>query len=273
MDHIDEFQSPNFHGVAQKCFLLLILVAVAVLMANRRALRMSESLTVLFALYAGLYASRNIPVSSILLVMVTGPLLPSAGIAREFSQRMVVIELRLKGHLWAILALAGTLAIAVNGGRAGSGVWMDAHFDPKRMPVEAVKFLEQHEVPGTRPGIPATILSPDSWGGYLIYRLYPRTRVVVDDRHDLYGEEFFRAYLKMIHVERGWEDFLRTHDASCILLPRDGALANRLAVTEGWKQIYGDDVAVAFVRDRGNPSGVNPYRVNPSQVNPSQVNP
>ncbi len=252
MDHIEEFQSPNFHGIAQRCFLVLLLISVAVLAIRGRELRMSEGLTVLFALYAGLYASRNIPVSSILLAMVVGPLAPAAGIVRGFSERMSPIEMRLKGHGWPILALAVTFTIAANGGRAGSSVWMDAHFDPRRMPVEAVNYLEEHKFSGP-------ILSPDSWGGYLIYRLYPQSKlypqpnVVVDDRHDLYGEEFFKSYLKLVHVERGWEEFLRTHQASCILLPRDAALASMLAETKGWKKIYADDVAIAFVRDPVNP--------------------
>jgi hypothetical protein len=77
--------------------------------------------------------------------------------------------------------------------------------------------------------------------------------VVVDDRHDLYGEEFFKSYLKMMHVERGWDELLRTHPISCMLLPRDGALANTLSVTKGWKQIYADQVAIAFVRDPVHP--------------------
>jgi hypothetical protein len=246
MDHIDEFQSPNFHGVAQKCFLMLLLITIAVLAARGRELRMSQGLTVLFAVYAGLYASRNIPISSILLVLVVGPLVPAAGFARGFSKRMAAIELGLRGHVWPILAIAVTLSIAANGGRVGSSVWMDAHFDPSRMPVQAVNYLERHEVNGP-------VLSPDYWGGYLIYRIYPQARVVVDDRHDLYGEDFFKSYLKMVHVERGWEEFLRTHPTSCVLLPRDAALANVLVITKGWKPIYADDVAIAFVRDPVNP--------------------
>jgi hypothetical protein len=245
MDHIEEFQSPNFHGLAQKCFLALLLLAVAVLALRGRELRMSEGLTVLFAVYAGLYASRNIPVSSILLVMVVGPIVPTAGLARGFSQRMAAVEVGLRAHLWPIFVIVVTLAIAANGGRAGSSLLMDAHFDPKRMPVEAVNDLEKNEVKGP-------VLTPDYWGGYLIYRLYPKWRVVVDDRHDLYGEEFFKSYLRMVRLERGWEEFLRTHPASCVLLPRDAALANILVITKGWKQIYADDVAIAFVRDPGS---------------------
>jgi hypothetical protein len=242
MDHIDEFQSPNFHGVAQKCFLALLLITVAVLAVRGRELRMSQGLTVLFAVYAGLYASRNIPVSSVLLVMVVGPLVPAPEFIRRFSQRMSAVEVGLRGHLWPILAIVVTLVIAANGGRAGSKLVMDAHFDPRRMPVEAVNYLEKHDVQGP-------VMGPDYWGGYLIYRLYPRTRVVVDDRHDLYGEEFFKSYLKMVHGERGWEEFLETHETSCVLLPRDAALANLLVATRGWKSVYADDVAILFVRD------------------------
>ena len=51
MDHIDEFQSPNFHGVAQKCFLLLLLITLAVLARRGRELPMSAVLTSLFAVY------------------------------------------------------------------------------------------------------------------------------------------------------------------------------------------------------------------------------
>ena len=245
MDHIDEFQSPNFHGVAQKCFLALLLITVAVLVVRGRELRMSAGLTVLFAIYAGLFASRNIPVSSILLVMVVGPLLPIS-VDTGFSRRMAAIEVGLRGHVWPILAMAVSLAIAANGGRVGSSVWMDAHFDPQRMPVDAVNYLEKHNLPGP-------VLSPDYWGGYLIYRLSPKSRVVVDDRHDLYGEAFFKSYLKLVHVEPGWNDFLREHGSSCLLLPKQAPLTNRLTESGGWKAIFVDDVAVVFVRNSGHP--------------------
>ena len=101
--------------------------------------------------------------------------------------------------------------------------------------------MEKQEVQGP-------LLGPDSWGGYLIYRLYPRVRVVVDDRHDFYGEEFLKSYLKMLHVEAAWVDFLQQHEAPCVIVPKDSALANILAETQGWRAIYADDVSVVLVR-------------------------
>ncbi|PYX50519.1 MAG: hypothetical protein DMG79_05660, partial [Acidobacteria bacterium] len=142
MDHIDEFQSPNFHGVAQKCFLLLLLITLAVLARRGRELPMSAVLTALFAVYAGLYASRNIPVSSLLLVLIVGPLTPAPEFIRRFSQRMTAIEVGLRGHVWPSLVIVATLAIAANCARVGSTRLMDAHFDPTRMPVDAVNYLQ-----------------------------------------------------------------------------------------------------------------------------------
>jgi hypothetical protein len=126
----------------------------------------------------------------------------ASGFAQGFVQRMSAVETTLHGHVWPVLATIVTLVIAANGGRAGSSLLMDAHFDPRRMPVEAVNYLEKNQIPGP-------VLSPDNWGGYLIYRLYPRIRVVVDDRHDLYGAQFFRSYLKMMQVERGGKNSSR----------------------------------------------------------------
>jgi hypothetical protein len=254
MDHIDEFQSPNFHYVAQKCFaalLLLTLVALAVRKRGASYSRASETLIVLFAVYAGLYASRNIPVSSLLLILVIGPWLSEAmerfsdrrlalrgRASLRFLQRMQAIELNLRGHGWPIVAIVFACWIAAHGGKLGTKTLTDAHFDAKRFPVAAVNYLEKTNVQGP-------LVSLDSWGGYLIYRFYPRTKVVIDDRHDFFGEDFLKSYLKMVRVEPGWQDFIQQHPPGCVIVPKDSALANILAET-GWRAIYSDDVAVVF---------------------------
>jgi len=239
MDHIDEFQSPNFHGLAQRCFLVLLLIAVGALAANSRKLRAGEILVVLFAVYAALYASRNIPVSSIFLALIIGPIIPACGLSR-FGGKMGSIDSQLRGHLWPLVTALVTLMIALNGGHAGSSRLMDAHFDPQRMPVHAVSFVKHA-------GVTDPLLGPDYWGGYLIYSLYPHNKVVIDDRHDFYGEPFLRMYLTTMHVEPGWEHFLDLH--SCLVLPKKAALTAVLSKTPEWKAVYSDDVAVVFTRD------------------------
>ena len=260
MDHIDEFQSPNFHYVAQKCFAGLLMLTLVALAVKRRGAGARELLVVLFAVYTGLYAARNIPVSSLLLILVIGPWLSegmeklASGLAdrrthrwpgfgsTRFLSKMKTIELSLRGHAWPVAAMVLTWLIAANGGGLGGTQLMEANFDSKRFPVEAVNYVEKQAVEGP-------VLSPDNWGGYLIYRLYPRIKTVVDDRHDFYGEEFLKSYLTMIHVEPGWQDFLREHPSQWIVMPKNSALASILGVSAGWRTVYSDEVAVVFERD------------------------
>jgi hypothetical protein len=243
MNHIEEFRSPNFHSLPQRCFVVLLLVAIAVVARQGRKLRVSGMLVILFAAYAGMYASRNLPVSSLLLVLVVGPLIGPRTSTKGFLHRVQDVHSHLRGHAWPVAALVLTFAIAANGGRVGSTALMRAHFDPQRMPVKAADYLRSHP-----PGGP--VLSPDSWGGYLIYRLYPEQRVVVDDRHDLYGAAFFKSYLKMVEIRPGWEDFLDDHQVCCVLFPRQSALTNVLLQTSNWRPIYQDELAILFVRGR-----------------------
>ncbi len=228
MDHIEEFQSPNFHQLAPRCFLALLLVTFAALAVRKRPLRTSELLLLLFAIYAGLLASRNIPVSSILLVLVVGPLLPQFRPLSKFSKRMTAVDSTLRGHIWPIVAIIFVVLVDFNGGRFMGNVLANAHFDPSRMPVAAVNHLETTAIHNP-------VLTPDYWGGYLIYRLYPASKVVLDDRHDLYGEQVLASYLKTFRAQPGWDDFLRNQNITCVLMPRNAAIAAMLSQAPGWK--------------------------------------
>jgi len=252
MDHVDEFKSPNFHGLAQKCFSVLLLIVVATVAARGRRLKIAEALIVLFAIYAGLYASRNIPVSSILLVMSVATLLRHSESSAQLSQpgffvRMTRIEARSQGHLWCAVFAVLMLLICVHGGTIGSNQLINARFEPTRMPVEAVNFLEESNLKGP-------IFAPDYWGGYVIYRLDPREQVVLDDRHDLYGEQFLKSYLTTLHAEPGWQNFLSAHEIGCMILPKTAALTTLLLETGEWKPIYTDSLTIVFVRNSVSPT-------------------
>jgi hypothetical protein len=261
MGHIDEFLSPNFHGLAQKCFAGLVLLAV-VAVAARRKVGLSRLLVMLFAIYAGLYAARNIPVSSMLLVLIVGQqisgwLQEMAG-SREvaervrrltarldsFGTRMSRLDSSLRGHLWPVLVVILALWICGNGGRLGSTRVLDARFDDARFPTQATDFLERN---GNR----EAVFCPDRWGGYLIYRLYPQTLVAVDDRHDLYGAEFLKRYLKIVHGEPSWRDSLEDMNAGWVLLPVNSPVSSLLEETDRWTAAYRDDTSVLYRHGEG----------------------
>jgi len=278
MNHIDEFRSPDFHGWSQRAFaVILVLIVIAFaggrfsgerfsgerLSGERRKVRLSHWLVVLLAVYAGFYSSRNLPVSSMLLVLIAGPILwenfasladkPCAwhwvrnGAARisNFSDRMGAQEMELRGHLWPVVSVALAFAICLEGGWLGSRQLIHAQFDPKKIPVAAVTFLQEESM-GKQPSA-EPVFSTDAWGGYLIYRMYPERKVVVDDRHDLYGSDRIRQYLILTQVEPGWQSVLKDWQIRTALLPTDSTLANLLReLPRDWRVAYEDNVAVVF---------------------------
>jgi hypothetical protein len=258
MNHIDEFLSPNFHGVAQQCFVLILLITIVGLALDRK-LPLARLLVAIFAVYSGLYASRSLPVSSLLLTMVIAPLFTQAvgeeqGNAKlswrlraffsrwaVFGSRMRNMELNCRGHVWPAGAMMLGVMVCIHQGKLGSYQWMDAHFDAKKFPVHASEVL-------VRRGIREPVFAQDSWGGYVIYRLYPENKVLVDDRHDLYGEEFLRNYLKTVRVTPDWENFLNDKHVNWALVPTGSSLDNMLKQTARWNVVYRDDTAILFAR-------------------------
>jgi hypothetical protein len=264
MDHIDEFLSPNFHGMGQKCFAVLVLLALIAAAVAHRKVGLSHLLVMLFAIYAGLYAARNIPVSAILLGLTVAPLVSSwlSGIADDrklasgvrwlagridsFGIRMAALDSNLRGHVWPVATVLLGLWVSGHGGRLAGAQVMDAHFDGTRFPVGAVDFLERREAR-------EPVFCPDRWGGYLIYRLYPQTQVAVDDRHDFYGTEFLKRYLKIVHGEPGWESELEGMHVGWVMVPAQSTLASLLEETHRWDVAHRDDTAVVFRSGRGSP--------------------
>ncbi|MGA7631986.1 MAG: hypothetical protein WCB11_14570, partial [Terriglobales bacterium] len=74
-------------------------------------------------------------------------------------------------------------------------------------------------------------------------------KVVVDDRHDLYGSNRIRRYVTLIHAEPGWQAVLKDWQIRTLLLPTDSTLANLLReLPQDWRIEYEDKVAVVFAR-------------------------
>jgi hypothetical protein len=258
IDRIDEFHSPDFHGWAQRFFALLVVLGLIAFAGSRESIRLRHVLVTLLAIYSGMYASRSLPVSSMLLTLIVGPLLwkslasfaerpGSWGLLRRsaewlsaFAGRAGAQEFHLHGHALPALAVLIALLACLHGGTLGGQHVVHAQFDPQRLPIAAAEYLAQE--PDDEP-----VLAPDLWGGYLIYRLYPQRRVVIDDRHDLYGADRFRDYLTLMQVQPGWKDVLEKWHVRTLVLPTRSTLANILReLPQEWRVAHEDGTAIVL---------------------------
>jgi hypothetical protein len=260
MNSINEFMSPNFHASGYGYFEAFILLSVFGLVLGYKRVTTTDLLVLLFSIHAALYAARNIPISAILISTAIGPLLAAAISPRpdqltrmgwlnslleavhDISENMAGMEKHFRGHALAIVAIAASVGIALNGGRVLSANVMTAHFDEKIFPVKATEFIAQE-------GIHDHLFNPDDWSGYLIYKLYPETKLYFDDRHDFYGEAFVREYLKAINGNWQWREPLDKYQVQWVLVSTGSPLSSVLKESKDWRVQYDDGLAIIFSRN------------------------
>jgi hypothetical protein len=259
MNSINEFMSPNFHAAGYGYFEAFILLALLGALLARERFTATDVLVLLFSIHASLFAARNIPIAVILMSLAMGSLLAGA-ISREsgtrlhprwfsdvhdavqgISESMAGMEKRFRGHALALVVLVASIAIALNGGRLLSAQVLSAHFDEKHFPVAATQFIAQK-------GIHDHLFNQDAWSGYLIYKLYPGTKLYFDDRHDFYGEAFIKDYLKAVNGTWQWREPLDKYQVKWVLVDTGSPLSSVLKESKDWRVEYDDGLAVIFTR-------------------------
>jgi hypothetical protein len=197
-------------------------------------------------------ASRNLPLYAIVATPVVAsaidewlrrlPALEVAGWLKKVTGKLLAIAAETSETdslpRWHLASALGILVVAALLYAPAPPRRFRAEYDPESFPAAAVTMLRT--TPSTR------IFTNAEWGGYLIYKLYPRTLVFVDGRSDFYGDSFENKYLDVMNVKYGWEKTLSHFGIDTILLPPDAALAGALKESSRWRLVYDDGVALVF---------------------------
>jgi hypothetical protein len=258
-DFIQEWRSPDFHGLHLHPFIWMLLLTLAALgLSGRRADLTDLGLVAGFA-YLSLLAGRNIA----LFALLDGPVLARYG-GPALRRLATAVQVRLGGtppqretppvgsSVSRANAPASTRLALLNWTLLGlvtfaAGVKVSLPLLPAErekamagfLPVEAVRYIQREQPPGP-------MFNSYNWGGYLIWTLYPDYPVFVDGRTDLYDDPFLRHYLDVALVRDDWRRVLARYGVRFVLVERDSILARFLAADDAWPQRYADDLAFIF---------------------------
>ncbi|MEN4011693.1 MAG: hypothetical protein ROW48_06635 [Bellilinea sp.] len=234
-----EYLPPDFQQPAAIPFLIMIALSLLVLSRQRARLPLAHALLLAGWTMMALYSARNIPIY----VVVCVPILAqaaAAGLAESrwlrLEERIAAIQNRLRGGLWSALSVVALVAaLLLSPGLSGY-----IRYDARVFPVQAANWVEANPQTGN-------VFNYFTWGGYLLYRLYPEYRVFIDGQTDFYGEAFTRQYETVITLSPGWEDILARYAVDWAILPADEPLAGALRGA-GWQPVYADPTAVILAR-------------------------
>ncbi|MCK9418567.1 MAG: hypothetical protein M0R70_04200 [Nitrospirae bacterium] len=248
---INEWLSPNFHGVLPYEYVLLALIAVLGFSLLRFGF-IEAGLVILWT-HLSLHSVRYGPIFAIIVIPLMAIRLEAlmkdgrAGGSRlvrgvsVFSERLQQTSASLKGHALQIIVILSVTAITITGGSVLGTPLLTHEFDKKNLPVAAVEFAE-------RSGIQGRLFNTYHFGGYLIYKGFPKDGVFVDGRADMYNE-FLKNYFDVVDVKPEWKDILARFDIDWLLITANSPLSVLLLETDTWSLVYADKVANVFVRN------------------------
>jgi hypothetical protein len=231
-NYIAEWASPNFHRSEYLPFLLLVLATFAVLSWSKIHTRPRDLLLLVVSLYAGLCSIRMIP----LFVLVAIPLI-CRGLEGWSIEKAQPLRRPSQPHplLNGIIVLAMAAFALVH---VVQVIRHQPEVEAERFPTEAVAFLQTH--PSGR------LFNHYDWGGYLIWKLYPSTRVFIDGRADLYGEQMLNQFAETYQLKDDWKKTLEDERIETVVVPADSALATGLRNSPDWKVSYQDRQALVL---------------------------
>ncbi len=259
--HIAEFLSINFHHPAAIFFeILLALGAVAAFRGVREG-RYVDAVLIAMWMHAALLAVRNIPLYAIVAAppvaamlsawMAELPRIETAAwlrnAARKFQETVNELsELDAIGRFHVVSVAGAAIVIALILAPHPPKRFRP-EFDPNTYPASAIAKISTDVLDR---GGAAHIFTYDQWGDYIIYRLYPRTRVFLDGRTDYYGADFVQKAIDAQNVKDGWDRTLARFGVDTVLLPPSMPLAGALKLSNRWQEVYDDGVAVLFRSSR-----------------------
>jgi hypothetical protein len=256
--YIQEWAAPDFHLLHFHPFIWMLLLTLAALGLSARRADCSDLVLVSGFCYMSLWAARNVA----LFALVAAPVLARHGAAvieglmaslyeRGIVRGALAETLNKKFAPAPTLAVVNWVLLVVIALGCGVQIYYpltrqaNLKAQEESLPVGAVDFIAERQ-----DSLPGEMFNSYNWGGYLIWRLYPRYRVFIDGRTDIYDDAFVGEYLKVVLLSEGWEEVLERYRVNFILIERESALAKFLksGLAPDWKLAYEDEIASVFVR-------------------------
>jgi hypothetical protein len=233
--YIQEWASPNFHEKTWIPLAVLYLCLIGFgLRGKKQVSTVNTILCVVFGFLA-LLAIKQIAFFAIVVIPILSDLISDVIPFHQSEKRSTKSVIGI-----SLLTLIGIIIFGVY--QISQINTKQAEFEKQFFPVNAVQFIKKEKIIGN-------IFNSYNWGGYLIWNMYPETKVYIDGRNDMYGANFVQRFVDIYYAKPGWQNALRTDKIEYVLIEPKTYLAFALQQSTDWVTIYGDDVSLLFQRN------------------------
>jgi len=253
---IEEWRSPDFH---QPIFTYWLVVVASFFMAMIYAPRKpdaTEWIVPLVFVAGAFMARRNIPLAALAMAPFVAVIL-KAGLMDSLANFMARFRRTRPGSASGIGARAsqplGKHEYVMNWFLVVLTLVALVLIYPERqkvmaaslntiIPVKATEFIQ-------REGIEGRMFNTYHYGGYLIYHLYPRQRVFIDGRADMYGDAFIKDALAIYQGSSDWKSRFDRHDIEYVICESESPLRQLLLQEGTFRLVFDDGMHSVMLRD------------------------
>ena len=239
--YISEWRPPGFHLARFQLFFWMVLFTFAALAVSRKRVRLHQWLLAIVTAVAALHSVRHIPIFALIAIPLLSEPLQHVLANRPWAQGLLTPRTTYSFRLDFTNALILISVLTFTALHLYDTVRQLEASEARNFPTAAASFLAAQNVP-------VPLLNHYDWGGYFIWRLYPKYLVWVDGRTDLYGDNFMEQFLQLYWAKEGWKQQLDNAGIMSVIVPPGAPLACSLLRLPGWQQIYGDGQAVILTR-------------------------
>jgi hypothetical protein len=239
---IVDWFSPDFHQGEAVPLILLMFLTITGLALSPKRVRPSELLLFLSTLYMTLKSQRHVAILALIAVPLIADYWQNSitvwSNGKMFSSSSSSSKQARQSIVFGVLCLLSVVAFTA---RLKSAVLNEWRQDLLSVPLAAVDYLKRANVTGN------TFTDPNIWGGYIIWAM-PASRVYIDGRIDMYGDDFVKEYLNIISGRADWRDPFDRYGVRIVIVKPRCALSRELRETKEWSEVFQDEMAVVFIR-------------------------
>jgi len=242
-----EWQPTMMNDFTGYCFIISIVISSIILKYSKRRIAPQEAILLLAFLLLAFKACRMI----IWWGIISAPILAYHFCSIETVQERISRSKRTRSEsgclplniLILIFLLISTISFLP---------WLRPYhpikkfrnfINPETNPIGIVNFIKKQNLKGN-------MYNDVNWGSYLIWRLWPKYKVFVDNRLHLVPEEIWRDYCDVHYGYANWEKILNKYKISFVLLSKkdNKRIIEFMKESPYWKVAYQDTVGVVFIR-------------------------
>jgi hypothetical protein len=250
---ISEWQSPDFHTLIGRLYLLVVGLFCLSQIYRARKPDITELVVPALFIVAGFTSIRHFVLALMAMSIFAAPALRDG---MRFPGRLQPMVERL-GAAWRARATNSkplgraegplNLAIAVMLTLAVAAYYPTARATETEkirtyLPVGATQFILDK-------GISGRMFNSYGFGGYLIHRLYPQQRVFIDGRADMYGDAFVAEYINIAEGQPRWAQLFDKYQIDFVVCTPTAPIRQLLLTRGDFRLVFEDEASSILVKD------------------------